>query len=41
MLIKIERDDSDGVRIAVTDPGVGFNPRYSGTHLRCALHEQE
>jgi hypothetical protein len=39
ILIKIERHG--GVRIAVSDPGVGFNRRYSGTLLRCTLHEQE
>ncbi|MEM5425299.1 hypothetical protein [Paraburkholderia ferrariae] len=32
MLIKIERDDGDGVQIALTDPGVEIDPRYSGRH---------
>jgi PAS domain S-box-containing protein len=30
ILIKIERDDGDNVRLAVTDTGVGFDPQRAG-----------
>ena len=30
MLVKIERDDGDCVRLAVTDSGVGFAPQHAG-----------
>ena len=30
MLVKIERDDGDCVRVAVTDSGVGFDPQHAG-----------
>ncbi|QCP52662.1 PAS domain S-box protein [Trinickia violacea] len=29
MLVSIERDDGDGVRLAVTDSGVGFDPQHA------------
>ncbi|KAA1016250.1 GHKL domain-containing protein [Paraburkholderia panacisoli] len=30
MLVRIERDDGDCVRLAVTDSGVGFDPQHAG-----------
>ncbi|MEM5383353.1 PAS domain-containing protein [Paraburkholderia phymatum] len=33
MLVRIERDDGDRVRLAVTDSGVGFDPQHAGKHF--------
>jgi PAS domain S-box-containing protein len=30
MLVRIERDDGGGIRLAVTDSGVGFDPQHAG-----------